>query len=535
MASGCEDLLRGFVMASKREKVVEFKIERFDPEQNRHYMSTYQVPIHKGMTILDALNYIKDHLDATLSFRQSCRMGVCGSCGVKVDGKPRLACYTQVLDLGSDSLVIEPLSNMPIIKDLVVDIEPFFDMFKRVRLSLIKAEKEIEKEDEFVQTPEDLKKYWDLALCTKCAICYSSCPATLDRRFLGPSTLTANYRFITDSRDEGLDDRLDAITDNVWLCTSCHTCTLNCPKDVDSSTSVVEERSLMVETSGLIPKNVQEVLTSAAKYHNPMRMPPSKRTEWAKDLGIRELPAIGKADILYFPCCSAAFDLRNREIAKAMASIFKALDADFAIMGNEEWCCGDHLLRLGEKGLFEMLAEHNVGMFKKFSVNKIVTLSPHCFHAFTHDKPYTDAELNIQHYTQWIAEALKQGKIKPSNAIKKRVTYHDPCFLGKRNEIYDIPRQILQSIPGLELVEMRRTREHSFCCGGGAGRVWTEDSPPEGRPCVARAQEALELGAEIIATACPFCLTTLEDAVKVLDAEDKIIVRDIAELVKEAL
>jgi succinate dehydrogenase/fumarate reductase iron-sulfur protein len=522
-------------MASEREKVVEFKVQRFDPERNKRYMSTYPVPIHRGMTILDALNYIKDNLDATLSFRQSCRMGVCGSCGVKVDGKPRLACYTQVLDLATESLLIEPLSNLPLIRDLVVDIEPFFDRFKKVRLSLIKAEEELKKADEFVQTPDDLRKYWDLTLCTKCAICYSSCPAALDKRFLGPSTLTANYRFITDSRDEGLDERLEAISDNVWLCTSCHTCTLNCPKEVDGSTSVVEGRSLMIETSGLIPKNVQEVLTSAAKYHNPMRMPAGKRTDWAKDLGIRELPAIGKADILYFPCCSAAFDLRNQAIAKAMASIFKEMGADFAILGNEEWCCGDHLLRLGEKGLFEMLAEHNVAMFKKFAINKIVTLSPHCFHAFTHDKPYTDAELNVQHYTQVLAEALAQGRIKLSKAIKKRVAYHDPCFLGKRNEIYEAPRQILRSIAGLELIEMRRTREQSFCCGGGAGRVWTEDSTPEGRPCVARAQEALDVGAEVIATACPFCLTTLEDAVKVLDAEGKIVVRDIAELVREAL
>jgi succinate dehydrogenase/fumarate reductase iron-sulfur protein len=522
-------------MASELEKVVEFKVQRFDPESKRSYLSTYQVPVARGMTILEALNYIKDNLDATLSFRQSCRMGVCGSCGVKLDGKPRLACYTQVLDLGADSLLIEPLSNLPIIRDLVVDIEPFFDTFKRVKLSLIKAEADLEKPDEFVQTPAELQGYWNRTLCTKCAICYSSCPAALDRRFLGPASLSANYRFITDSRDEGLDERLQAIADNVWLCTSCHTCTLNCPKDVDSSTAVVEERSLMIETSGLIPKNVQEVLTSAAKYHNPMRMPAGKRTEWAKDLGIRELPAIGKADILYFPGCSAAFDLRNQEIARAMAAIFKAMGADFAIVGNEEWCCGDHLLRLGEKGLFEMLAEHNVAMFKKFAIKQIVTLSPHCFHTFTHDKPYTDAELNVQHYTKLIAEALGQGKIKLSKAIKKRVTYHDPCFLGKRNEIYDAPRQILRSIAGLEFVEMPRTREHSFCCGGGAGRVWTEDSTPEGRPCVARAQEALDVGAEVIATACPFCLTTLEDAVKVLDCEGKIVVRDIAELVKEAL
>ena len=522
-------------MASGLKKVIEFKIQRFNPERNRRYVSTYKVPVRTGMTILDALLYIKDHLDGTLTFRHSCRMGQCGSCGIIVNGKPMLACYTQVLHLESDSLVIEPLFNMPIIKDLIVDIQPFFDTYKKVKSFLIKTEEELKKPQEFIQTPTDLKKYWDLTLCTKCSLCYSACPASIDKRFPGPSTLATNYRFISDSRDGGLNERLKAISDNVWLCTSCHSCTLCCPKEVDSSTSVVDGRSLMVETAGLIPRTVKDVLTSASRYHNPMRMSSSKRTEWAKDLEIKELSAAGKADVLYFVCCSPAYDLRNQEIAKSMASIFREIGVNFAILGNEEWCCGDHILRLGEKGLFEVLAEHNLSLFEKFGVNNIVTLSPHCYNTFKNDKPYTDAKLNVQHYTQFVAQALEHGKLKVSKAIKKRVTYHDPCFLGKRNGIYDAPRRILESIKGLEFIEMKRIKENSFCCGGGAGRIWTEDATPEKRPCVNRAKEALELRVQVIATACPFCLTALEDAVKVLDAEDKIVVRDIAELVKEAL
>jgi succinate dehydrogenase/fumarate reductase iron-sulfur protein len=522
-------------MVSGLEKVVEFKIRRFDPERNRRYMSKYKVPIRTGMTLLDVLLHIKDNLDGTLTFRHSCRMGQCGSCGIIVNGKPMLACYTQVLHLNAESLVIEPLSNLPVIKDLVVDVQPFFDTYKRVKSFLIRTEEELRKLQEFIQTPTNLNKYWDLTLCTKCSLCYSACPAAIDERFLGPSTLATNYRFITDSRDDGLNKRLEAMSDNVWLCTSCHSCTLCCPKDVDSSTSVVNGRSLMVETAGLIPTNVKQVLTSASRYHNPMRTPPSRRMEWAKELDIKELQTVGKADILYFVCCSPAYDPRNQEIAKAMASILKVIGVDFAVIGNEEWCCGDHILRLGEKGLFEMLAEHNLSMFKKFGVNNLVTLSPHCYNTFKNDKPYTDAKLNVQHYTQFIAEALNHRKLELFKTIKKKVTYHDPCFLGKRNGIYDAPRQILESIEGVEFVEMKRIKENSFCCGGGAGRIWTEDATPENRPCVNRAKEALELGVEVVATACPFCLTALEDAVKVLDAEDKIVVRDIAELVKEAL
>jgi Fe-S oxidoreductase len=174
-------------------------------------------------------------------------------------------------------------------------------------------------------------------------------------------------------------------------------------------------------------------------------------------------------------------------------------------------------------------------MFKKFKAEKIVTLSPHCYNTFKNDKPYAEEKLNVQHYTQFLAEAIRQGKIKLSKPVKKRVAYHDPCFLGKRNEIYEAPREILQAIKGLEIVEMKRTKQSSFCCGGGAGRVWTEETTPEKRPCVDRVKEALELNIDTIAVACPFCVTTLEDAIKVLDIENKIAVRDILELLKEAL
>ena len=521
-------------MISEVEKIAEFKIHRFDPKQKRHYVSTYKVPVRKGTTLLDALMYIKDNLDEPLAFRHSCRMGVCGSCGIMVNGKPMLACYTQVLHLESDSLVIEPLQNMPVIKDLVVDVQPFFDTYDRIKTFLIKPEDKLRKPDEFIQAPAELKRYWDLTLCIKCSICYSACPAVIDERFLGPSTYATNYRFISDSRDEGIDERLKPMAENVWLCTSCNSCTLFCPKDVECSNSIVDEHSLMVET-GVIPRTVKDVLTSVVRYHNPMGTHPSKRMDWAKDLKIKTFPMVTKADILYFVGCSPAYDPRNLEIARSMASIFNNLGVDFATLGNEEWCCGDHILRLGEKGLFEILAEHNMSMFEKFDADRIVTLSPHCYNTFKNDKPYSDAGLPVQHYTQFVAEAIENNKLKLSRAVNKKVTYHDPCFLGKRNEIFDAPRQILESLKGLELVEMKRVKENSFCCGGGAGRVWTEDAAPEKRPCVNRVREALELAVEVIATACPFCITTLEDAVKVLDAEDKIVVEDILELLKEAI
>ena len=280
---------------------------------------------------------------------------------------------------------------------------------------------------------------------------------------------------------------------------------------------------------------MKDVLESVYKYHNPMSTPQAKRMDWAKDLNVKTFPNVTKADVLLFTCCSNTYDIRNQETAKSLTEVFNRMGVSFATLGAEEWCCGDHMLRMGEKGLFEELAEHNISMFKQFDAKKIVTLSPHCFNTFKNDKPYKDAGLNVQHYTQFLAEAVQNEAIKLSKPVNRTVAYHDPCFLGKRNDVFDAPRQILRSISGLKLVEMKRTRQSSFCCGGGAGRVWTEDALPEKRPSTNRLHEAVDLEVNTIAVACPYCITTLEDAVKVLDIENKIAVKDILELVKEAL
>ncbi len=515
-------------MNSKIEKTVEFRIHRFNPEKKHSYVSTFKVPVRKGMTLLQALMYIKDNLDGTLAFRHSCRMGICGSCGIMVNGKPVLACYTQVLHLSSPLLVLEPLQNMTVIKDLIVDVQPFFETYSRINTVLIKPEAKLAEPTEFIQSTSELHKYWDTTLCIKCSICYSACPAALDERFLGPSTLATNYRFILDSRDEGKSQRLKPLADNLWLCTSCNSCTLFCPKEVDCSASIVGERRLVVET-GVFPRTAKEVLANTSKFHNPLGKYPTNRIAWATG-EVKTFPSTSKADVLLFVGCLPSYDPRSQQIANAMISVFKRLNVDYATLGTEEWCCGDHMLRLGEEGLFEELAEHNLEKFRKFAFKKVVALSPHCYNTFKNDKPYVDAEMNVQHYTQFLAETLRQRELEVSKSTEKTVVYHDPCFLGKRNEVYDDPRQVLETALDLKLVEMKRTRENSYCCGGGAGRVWTEDSPSQKRPSVSRVEEALELGAEIIATACPFCVSTLEDAIKVLDVENKITVKDIVEL-----
>jgi len=321
------------MMNTQIETTVEFRIYRFDPSQKRQYQSVFKVPIRKGTTLLDALLYIKDNLDESLTFRQSCRMGICGDCAINVNGRPMLACYTQVLDLAQDSLLIEPLSNAPVIKDLIVDMHPFFDTYKRIKNYLLKPAEDLKRPTEFPQSPADLKKYWDLTLCIKCSICNSACPAVIDEQFLGPSALTATYRFTADSRDHGFDERLKPMADNIWLCTQCNSCTLFCPKKLGCADAIVDDHSFLVE-AGNIPRTVKDVLESVYKYHNPMGTPQSKRMDWAEDLNVQTFPTTTKADILFFVCCSNAYDLRNREAARNMATIFSNMDLSFATLGS---------------------------------------------------------------------------------------------------------------------------------------------------------------------------------------------------------
>jgi len=237
-----------------------------------------------------------------------------------------------------------------------------------------------------------------------------------------------------------------------------------------------------------------------------------------------------KVEILYFVGCAASYDSRVQEVARALVKNLNALGIDFSMLGNKEPCCGNEVYSLGEKGLFEELVKNNLDLFDRYGVNKIITSCPHGFNAF---KNRYGKELQVQHSVQYFADLVDNGKLKFSRKIEKVVTYQDPCFLGKHNNIFDEPRKIIESIPGLRFVELNRSRGRGVCCEGGGGRMW-HDIPGE-RLAEIRVKEALDVGAEIIAVACPFCLLTFDDAIKTTGNEDKIQVKDIMELVAEAL
>jgi Fe-S oxidoreductase len=290
-------------------------------------------------------------------------------------------------------------------------------------------------------------------------------------------------------------------------------------------------RSALVE-EGRIPIAARDALESVFKQGNPWGRARAKRADWTQGLKVKDFSKGDSAEMLLFVGCAPAYDTRCQEIAKALAKIFQQANLDFAILGTEENCCGSEVRRLGEEGLFEMLREDNLALFSKYGITRIITISPHCYNVFNNEY---DSEIEVRHYSQLLADLVKQGRLNFSTQINQVVTYHDPCFLGKQNKVFEAPREVIEAVPGASLVEMDRNRERSLCCEGGGGRMWVEGTGFGERLAVARIREACEANAEILITCCPFCLLNLEDAVKTSGLETKLKVVELAELIWQAI
>ncbi|MEE9616764.1 MAG: (Fe-S)-binding protein [Anaerolineae bacterium] len=328
----------------------------------------------------------------------------------------------------------------------------------------------------------------------------------------------------------------------LWDCTCCFTCVERCPKDVRPAELIIGLRGQLVE-SGRIPETIGTALMGIFRQGNPSGIAREDRAAWVNgDLTGSPKPvrsAQEGCEMLYFVGCIPSYDPRVQVVPRALVRAFAAAGLNFGTLGTEESCCGNEVRRLGEVGLFEMLVEENGELLRSVGASRLVTTSPHCFNTFKNE--YGLDGMEVLHYTQLIAELIEQGRLEFGGVgvwgegVKKTVTYHDPCFLGKQNHIFDEPRAILKAIPGVKLVEMDRSRERSLCCEGGGGRMWVEGTNLEERLAFQRVHEAAETGAEVLAVACPFCLLTLEDAVKVQGLDEKLQVMDIMELVDLAL
>jgi Fe-S oxidoreductase len=254
------------------------------------------------------------------------------------------------------------------------------------------------------------------------------------------------------------------------------------------------------------------------------------RAEWTEGLVVKN---IADAEVLYYVCCTPAFDRRLQKIPRAMVKAFSKGAVDFGILGVEEVCCGNEIRRLGDLWNFEVLRDKNMESFTKYPIREIVVTSPHCYNTFIHD--YPGLTVPVRHYTQKIDALLTEGRLAFTGNFAKKVAFHDPCFLGKHNQVFEEPRRVLQAIPGLKFVEFDRARERSLCCEGGGGRMWIEAFDANERTANLRVKDALDLGVEVIATACPFCLLTLEDAVKIGGYEERLRIMDIMEIVDQVL
>jgi len=361
-----------------------------------------------------------------------------------------------------------------------------------------------------------------LFACIQCGKCTGGCPMALKTK-LNPRMLI--YRMLVAGDGFNLEGR-----EELWDCTTCSTCYSRCPKQVNPMEAVIALRSAIVE-KGRVHPNVKTALESTFRHGNPLTMPREDRGKWVEDLEVKRM-ADG-AEYLYFVGCSPSYDPRVQHVARAIVRLFQQGGVDFGILAEEESCCGSEVRRLGEAGLFEMIAEENQELFKGVGAGKLFTTSPHCFNTFKNDYPGNG--IQVQHYTQVLAGLVEQRALEFSKKVEKTVTYHDPCYLGKHNNIFDEPRDVLRGIPGVKLVEMDRSRQKSLCCEGGGGRMWLEGTNPGTRLAQWRVQEALDTGADILATACPFCLVTLDEAVKHLNAQDRLRVMDVAEIAVQAL
>lgn len=366
-----------------------------------------------------------------------------------------------------------------------------------------------------------------LFACIQCGKCTGGCPMAM-KTSLNPRSLI--YRLLTAGDGFNLEGR-----DELWDCTTCATCYSRCPKQVNPMEAIIAMRSAFIER-GRVHPNVKTALESIFRHGNPLTMLRADRAVWAQDLAVKSITEGG--EYLYFVGCTPSYDPRGQQVARALVKILQRAGVDFGILGIEESCCASEARRLGEAGLFEMMVEDNTNLLKELHeanphLSKMFTTSPHCFNAFKNEYPKNGFQ--VQHYTQVLAGLIQEGKLTLSGEFPRRVTYHDPCYLGKHNQVFDEPRAVLTAIPGLELVEMDRLREKSLCCEGGGGRMWLEGTNPGIRLAQLRIQEALETEAQILATACPFCLLTLEEALKHLKAEERLRVMDIAEITAQAL
>lgn len=359
--------------------------------------------------------------------------------------------------------------------------------------------------------------------CFQCGLCDTVCPWNRVRDF--------SMRKLVRQATFGM---TEIESEDIWRCTTCGRCPQRCPRDVKQIESGVALRRIATEY-GVFPTSVKPIRTISASLigeGNPLNEERKNRSKWTEGLSVNTF-AEGM-EILYFPGCYPSYDPRLRKVAKATAEILTKAGVDFGILGSKENCCGESIRKTGDEELFKRLARENIKTFIDNGVKKILVSSPHCYHTFKNEYPEFMVDFEVIHITQFLFELINEGRLEIKKEYAKKVTYHDPCYLGRHNGVYDEPRGVLDRVPGLKLSEMPDSRVDSLCCGGGGGRIWME-TPKGERFCDLRVEQAVGVEAQVLVTACPYCITNFEDSRLNLELENTLEVKDITEIIQEVI
>jgi len=359
--------------------------------------------------------------------------------------------------------------------------------------------------------------------CYQCGLCDTVCPWNRVRSFSMRKLIRQATFGLTEIENE-----------EMWRCTTCGKCPQRCPRGVGIIEVGVASRRLATEF-GVFPNSVRPVRgvsSSLASDGNPLNEDRGKRAGWADGLGVKTFTE--GMEILYFPCCYLSYDPRLKKAAKATASILDKAGVDYGILGSRENCCGESIRKTGDEELFKHLAKENIKTFIDNGVKKILVSSPHCYHAFKNEYAEFKVNFDVVHISQYLLQLINEGRLAPDKEFARKVAYHDPCYLGRHNSIYDEPRNALEKLPGLELRELPDARVDSLCCGGGGGRIWME-TPKGERFSDLRLDQTVAVGAEVLVTSCPYCITNFEDSRKNREDGESLQIMDITEVLQEAV
>ena len=396
-----------------------------------------------------------------------------------------------------------------------------------------------------------------LDACTRCGRCQEQCPATFTDKPLNPKKVIQDLKGLMEEKGKGVIARMrtwgveedaDAspaseeppmigervLEDEIWSCTTCGACVEQCPVFIEPYPKLIDMRRYLTLMESRFPPEVQTAMRNMENNSNPWGIGSATRGEWAADLDVKTLAEDPDVEYLLYVGCSGSFDDLNKKVSAAVTKILQTAGVRFGILGAEEGCCGDSARRLGNEYLFQIMAQQNIEVMKGYNVKKIITLCPHGYNTLKNEYPKLGGDFEVYHYTEIVANLIAQRRMTFTKKLNLKIAYHDSCYLGRHNEIYDPPRQILRALPGVKVVEMKRSREKGFCCGAGGGRMWMEEHLGT-RINHARLEDVVACNPQLVGTACPFCYTMLADGIKEKELEKKYRAADIAELVLEAM